>query len=397
MDDRVKVSGIGWTEYTRNPRELVAEPTGKLMYTPLESVFYSTMEREGKTVTVYTSGEEFQAFMRRNDDNNNFEDRITLFYPVNAPVVQGSIIGYGNKLYILVNRETEENQCYYKSSGLACNGMITLNNGTITGIPCYAYNIKDALVNEGQVMSMIDGNMEFITENNSLSRRLNIDNTFNEFGRTWRIDNIYYKDGVLHIIAEVKANEKPVELLNIVIDGLTQSSYEVGATIKLSTTLYQNNAITSGTVTWTSNNNNVATIDGEGNVSFLTEGVVIFTAYWVEKNYSKKTETIIVGNEPVVTEYKATITGRSEISIGFPRVYTAHLFDVNQTEIDGTWIFETSCNYPELVTTQQTGNELEVVTSDEYDELLGEQMVITATETVTGTQAAITVTFKGLF
>ena len=69
----------------------------ELMYTPLESVFASTMEREGRVVTAYTSGEEFQAFMRRNDDGNNTEDRITLYYAINAPVEQGNLISYGNK------------------------------------------------------------------------------------------------------------------------------------------------------------------------------------------------------------------------------------------------------------------------------------------------------------
>ena len=39
-----------------------------LMYSPLESVFESTMEREGKTLTTYSSGIEFRAFFRiRND------------------------------------------------------------------------------------------------------------------------------------------------------------------------------------------------------------------------------------------------------------------------------------------------------------------------------------------
>lgn len=186
-----------------------------LMYTPLETIFQATMEREGRTVTAYTSGNQFQAFMRRNDDGNNYEDRITLFYSVNAPIIQGSLISYGNKIYILVNRETEENHCYYKSSALACNGMITLNDGSIVGIPCYGSSMKDGLIEQNNVISMIDGNMEFITESNSLSRKLDIGNTFNEFGRTWKIDNIYYKDGILHIIAEVYANEKPEKNLRI--------------------------------------------------------------------------------------------------------------------------------------------------------------------------------------
>ena len=165
-----------------------------LMYNPLETVFESTMEREGKTVTAYTSGSEFKAFMRRNDDGNNFEDRITLYYPTTAPVIQGSIISYGNKLYILVNRETEENDCYYKSSGLACNGMITLNDGMVVGVPCYAYNMNGSLIDENQIISVIDGNMEFITESNSLSRQIKIGNKFNEFGRTFKVNNIYYKE-----------------------------------------------------------------------------------------------------------------------------------------------------------------------------------------------------------
>ncbi len=109
-----------------------------LMYTPLETIFDATMEREGRNITAYMSGNEFQAFMRRNDDGNNYEDRIILYYYTYAPVVQGSLIAYGNKVYILVNRETEENHCYYKSSALDCNGMITLNNRVVIGIPCYA-------------------------------------------------------------------------------------------------------------------------------------------------------------------------------------------------------------------------------------------------------------------
>lgn len=204
-----------------------------LMYTPLETIFDATMEREGRNITAYTSGSEFQAFMRRNDDGNNYEDRITLYYYTNAPVVQGSLISYGNKIYILVNRETEENHCYYKSSALACNGMITLNNREVIGIPCYASAMKDGLAESNNMLSLINGTMEFITESNSLSRQIQIDDTFNEFGRTYKVNNIYYKDGILHVITEVSTNERPIEHLKIVIDGLSKDSYMIGNTAQL--------------------------------------------------------------------------------------------------------------------------------------------------------------------
>lgn len=43
----------------------------ELRYSPLESVFKSTMQREGKELQIYTSGEKFQVFFRKNEDNNN--------------------------------------------------------------------------------------------------------------------------------------------------------------------------------------------------------------------------------------------------------------------------------------------------------------------------------------
>ena len=57
-----------------------------LMYSPLETIFQATMEREGRTVTSYTDKTSFQAFMRRNDDGNNYEDRITLFYAIHMVI-----------------------------------------------------------------------------------------------------------------------------------------------------------------------------------------------------------------------------------------------------------------------------------------------------------------------
>lgn len=370
-----------------------AQPIGSLMYSPLETVFRDTMLREGRTVTAYTSGNEFQAFMRRNDDGNNFEDRITLFYGINAPVIQGSLISYGNKIYILVNRETEENNCYYKSSGLACNGMITLNDATIIGIPCYAYNMNNALVDENQILSVIDGNMEFITESNSLSRQLKIGNTFNEFGRTFKIDNIYYKDGILHLVTEVAADEKPTEHLNIIIDGLTQESYNIGDTAQLTASLYINNSIITGTVTWESTNPTVATIDGTGKVSFVSNGSVAFKAYWVEKNEKNTTNTVGVG---VTNTYTVSISGKTNIKVGFSRTLTATLTDKSGNEVTGTWEFTVDFVYPQYVTKTVENNTIQVFVED-IDEVYGEIITVIATETTHNVSASHELRVEGLF
>lgn len=178
-----------------------------LMYTPLENVFAATMMREGKNIKAWSNGKEFTAFFRRCDDGTGTEDRINVYYGVDAPVEQGSLIQYGRKTYVLMNQETEENTCYYKSYGIATNGILNSNNGMIKDVPIYGYDMKDGIAYSDKVFTMISGNMEIITENTDTIKGLKINDTFNLYGRTFRTDNTYIKDGLFHIIAQVTTNE----------------------------------------------------------------------------------------------------------------------------------------------------------------------------------------------
>lgn len=365
-----------------------------LMYTPLETIFRSTMEREGRTMTAYTSGKQFRTFMRRNRDGNNYEDRITLFYSTSAPMEQGSLVSCGNKIYLLINKETQENDCYYRSRGLVCNGTITLNNGNAIGIPCYASSIRSASGQHNSVMSVIGGNIEFITESNALTKKIEIGDTFNEFGRTFKVNNIYDKNGILHIVADVTINEKPYEKLQIFINGVN-SSYSVGETVKLEASLYVNAALTIGTVIWKSSNNSIATIDKEGNATFLSNGYVVFTAYWAEKKYTRKIEVRVAEKTIPTTEYKVEIEGKDRMIVGYSRTYTVHLYDSDEREAEGIWDFEISSRFPELIKTTVTQNKIEIDTENNNN-LFGEELILTATESRTGTEARKVIELEAL-
>ena len=178
-----------------------------LMYTPLENIFAATMAREGKTVKAWSNGKEFTVFFRRCDNGQSTEDRINVYYSIDAPVEQGSLIQYGRKTYVLMNKETEENTCYFKSYGIATNGILNSNNGTIKDVPIYGYDMKDGIAYSDKVFTMISGNMEIITENTDDMKALKINDTCNVYGRTFKVDNTYIKDGLFHIIAQVTTNE----------------------------------------------------------------------------------------------------------------------------------------------------------------------------------------------
>lgn len=177
-----------------------------LMYTPLENVFADTLAREGKSITAVISGKTFTAFFRRCDDGQSTEDRIMLYYEVDAPVNQGSLIQYGKKTYVLVNKETEENTCYYKSFAIACNGILNTNNRTVKNVPVYGYDLKNGLTSVNNTISIVNGNMEFVSEITDTVKVLAIDDTFNIYGRrneatteaeiqelTEEIDNLFLK------------------------------------------------------------------------------------------------------------------------------------------------------------------------------------------------------------
>lgn len=178
-----------------------------LMYTPLENVFAATMEREGKIVIAWSNGKKFTAFFRRCNNGESTEDRITVYYGVDAPVEQGSLIQHGKKTYILINKETEENTCYYKSYGIATNGILNNHYGTVRDVPIYGYDMKDGLAHTNTAFAIINGGMEFITEITDNVKKLNVNDTFNMYGRTFQVDNIYMKDGLFHIIGRVTTNK----------------------------------------------------------------------------------------------------------------------------------------------------------------------------------------------
>lgn len=174
----------------------------------LNRMFKRTMQREGKTVSALIPQKDFTAFFRNCSDGKSTENRINIYYGIDAPVEQGSLIKYKTKTYILINKETEENDCYYKSLAIACNGMLRNNKLTVKDVPVYGYDMNDGVAYTGNTFTVINGYMELITQDTDAVRKLEINDTFNIFGRTFKIDNIYYKDGICHIIAKVGMDEE---------------------------------------------------------------------------------------------------------------------------------------------------------------------------------------------
>lgn len=344
-----------------------------------QTQFERTMKREGRIVTTYTGGTEFRAFFRTRDEHENQRETIIMYYDVTAPVRPGTLVMVGYGVFLALNRETTENDVYYKSTLIKCNGVFNENTGIVHNVPFYAGNLKSSVSVGNNVITMLNGNLELITEENSLSKQIDIGQCFNEFGRTFEVTNIYTMDGITHIVCEVRAGQKADFVYTIQIDGLFNSSVPVNSEIQLEAIPYINdNPTTGATLEWKSSDNSIATVDGTGKISGISEGEAQITIVWVEKNVSETINITVVNDYiPVVPEstYTCDISGRTDLKNGYKRTYTVTFTDKDGNNVDWQEIkYQWNVSADFVVT--QTISENKIMVSVDNEDLIGQQFLI---------------------
>lgn len=285
----------------------------------LSDIFQQSMQREHKTVTIRGTGEQFECFFRKSNDNINRRDTMTMFYDVDAPVEVGALLLYGGNTYLTLNKETAENDVYFKSAIIRTNGVINTHSLSVVGLPFYGDNVNNATATNTTNFNLIDGNIEVMTEDNDISRALKVDDLFNEWGRTWKISNLFYIDGICHIVLEVNVNVTPTYNYSVVLSTLASYNVVPEDTASISATAYCNETeMIKASIVYSSSNNEVATIDSNGNISYLADGEVYFTATWQEQNISQSTETVTVASTPADDSVSIYVERLEEICYDFP-------------------------------------------------------------------------------
>lgn len=286
----------------------------------LTRVFDETLQREGRTISTVTSGESFECFFRRNNDNTNSKDTMIMYYRCGSPVNAGTLLSYAGNTYIALNKETAENDVYFKSAIIKTNGTINTHSLTVNGLAFYGEGVNNAMSTDGTNISIISGNLEVLTEDNAASRALQVDDLFNEWGRTWKIDNLYFVDGICHVIVEVYADVTPTYEYELTLSSLTSYNVKPGDTDTLTyMAICNDDEVDNPDVNFTSSNEEVAKIDNNGNITYLADGEVFFSVVWIDKA-TAQTDTVTVVTEAVSDEVAIFVTPIEEIYNGFEEV-----------------------------------------------------------------------------
>lgn len=285
----------------------------------LTNVFNEVMNREGRTLTTYTNKAEFKAFFRKRADEKSSQDTIIMFYGKAAPVKQGTLFLLDNEIYIALNHEHVEGSVYWKSTIEKVNGILTLNNLSVVDIPIFGETMKSALALENTYFSVIDGYTAFITEDNEKARKLKVDDTFNEWGRTWKIKQIYFRDGICYITVNVVVNEPVLYDYRLELNELSILNVAPGDTAKIMATAYINDIqFMDAEIIYSSSDSALATIDTEGNIEYLADGEVYFMATWAgHEDLAKTTATVSIVSEPINEAIELHVDKVPEIYNGF--------------------------------------------------------------------------------
>lgn len=269
-------------------------------------------------MTAVTQAQDFKAVFRKNNDGLEDRDSSIIYYEIDAPVEIGTLLQYKGKYYIVLNKETAENDVYYKSAIQQTDGILNLNTGTVTGLRVICMKTTSISSASDGTMILLSGDLELILEENSDAKRLTIGGTFNEYGGTYKIKNIMSKNGICHLYCERTADEQPTVNYRLVLSDYNKA-YQIGSSTdsglvvtKLETTAYMNDQIVPNpTIEWASSNNDVATIAQDGTVTFIKAGTVKFTARWTEHDVEVTTDEITVTeSEPEVNPWTLSITSR---------------------------------------------------------------------------------------
>ena len=351
----------------------------------LKKQFSDALKREGKIITTYYTSESVKCLFRKNNDNNNTTNHITIFYDIDNPIKQGQLLTYGGKNYITLNQESIENDTYYKSSLLECNLEIPVVINSVTRqIPCYSYDLSSAYATSNNVLTIVDGNGELLTELiPELSATAYIDKGFRIMGGYYKVANMYNLDGIVHLMIERQLTPPDEYALEITTE---LSEYKVGETATIIPNPTKNGiSEIEQTFAYIPSDETLATVDADGVITFLGVGTVVITGIWVEHSEIKDILSLIITEEDAPpVENALTITASSdELIMGSsnPVIFTPTLKDGSGNVVDFTakWTFNYNGMPTNYFVITYAGNQCKVKAIDEIYDTIGKYLILTCT------------------
>ena len=352
--------------------------------------FDATMKRECITVSdYYDSTKTYDVFFRRSRRGSNPNGKVRIYFSQDTPIDIGTTFVLKDKPYVVTSRDGDESTIFYTSIAIKCDTSFTVYSDAehrYVSIPFVTLSDKYTL-SSNSTISMVSGAVVIYTGDNSYARDMEIDSAYYNYGGYYKVRNIFYNNGLAYVYMTREA--MPADKYTLSYNGVTSLDMKDATTYQLSYTAIKNDVVVNNpTLSYTSSDDTIATVDRNGLMTLLKEGNVKITAIWIDGNNTTCETTIAITNsgvkpEPTPTIGTLTISGTASLRWGATRTYKAKYTDANGNDVSSNytsvWTITNANFNTSLLTQTVNGNQITLHYDD--DNLVGETFTLNVVDT----------------
>ena len=264
----------------------------------LNRKFEQQLQREHTVVSdFFDNTTTCKMLFRRTNRGTNPQGKLHCYFKQTEPFAIGSVIVMKGQPYVIISdKDADESNAFYSA-------IAQKTNVIINGIP-YVVDTATYGESQGSIFTQVDGDVIIYTGFNKITDKIKVNNHINAFGNSYQVSNRFVKENIIYI--HLKQTTAVPDHYKITYNGLTSFDINDGTTYQLSYTVTNNDIVVENpTITYSSSDETIATVDTNGLMTMLKEGTVNITASYSDASVTT-TMTIADTSTPSV-DYRMEI------------------------------------------------------------------------------------------
>ena len=292
----------------------------------LNRKFEQQLQRESTTVSdFFNDTTTCKMLFRRTNRGTNPQGKLHCYFKQTEPIGIGSVIVMKGQPYVIISdKDFDESNAVYSA-------IAQKTNVTINGIP---FVVDTATYGEaqGSIFTQVDGDVIIYTGYNTIANKIKVNDYINSFGNAYQVSNKFVKENIIYI--HLKQTTTTPDHYEIVYNGVTSFDIKESTTYQLSYSVTNNgNPVYKPTITYSSSDETVATVDSNGLMTMLKEGTVNITATAYSASVTT-TMTIADSSTPSVDYTMEIVSSSYSIKVGGSyKTLTVKYYNSEGTEI----------------------------------------------------------------
>ena len=274
----------------------------------LNRKFEQQLQRESTTVSdFFNDTTTCKMLFRRTNRGTNPQGKLHCYFKQTEPIGIGSVIVMKGQPYVIISdKDFDESNAVYSA-------IAQKTNVTINGIP-FVVDTATYGESQGTIFTQVDGDVIIYTGFNTITNKIKVNNNINAFGNSYQVSNRFVKENILYV--HLKQTTTVPDNYKITYNGLTSFDINDGTTYQLSYTVTNNgNVVENPTITYSSSDETIATVDSNGLMTMLKEGSVDITARYSDASVTT-TMTIANSSTPSVDYRMDIYSSVYELKVG---------------------------------------------------------------------------------